>query len=380
MAFGFVAAITLAACGGGGGSSVEEFCDIAEQANDAGDDVDVALDSGDPGDIEDAMADALDEYQLAIDAAPEEIQEDVEILGDAQNELFDILEANDFDLVAAIDDPDFTDLIEDKDIEDASDNLDDYLLDECGIEPDEETDDTASADTVADTVADTAADETIVEETVVEETVVAETVVETTAVAQDLSLTAEVGGTTVGDESSPTGIYAALLTNDTGLAASNLSIDFTMLDEAGTVVGTGSAYVDLILPGQTRAVSGSVNLTAPAARIEASYSGDTGLPYGIEEGDLPAGAFGIEGTQLITDEYSTGILGLLTSSYPVGFDSVEVTVVFRDAAGSIIGGGYTYATIQANGQVGVEPSAYYPIPEVATFEVYAAYSVYELTD
>ena len=127
-------------------------------------------------------------------------------------------------------------------------------------------------------------------------------------------------------------------------------------------------------------MSGTASVSVPAGRSEAKYGGDVGLPYGASEADLPDGEFTFEGTQLKQDDYSVAALGLLRSSYQVNLDSVEVQVVFRDDAGSIIGGAFTYVDVLANGQVGIEPTQYYAIPGVASFDLYAAYSVYGLGD
>lgn len=371
-----IAGLLLAGCGGSsdeGGGNAEGFCELAEEADAAGDDVSDALDSGRPKTIERALADAVEAYGAAAEDAPDDIKADVDTMIDAQTELQSVLEKNDFDLEVAFEDPDLQALFEDESIQEASDSVDAYLEDECGIErEDSATDDTAAdaGGAVADTVpmtTDAATTDT-------------EAQTETTEAAGSIELQAEVGGTTVGTEDSPSAVYAALLTNTTDQPASNLDINLTMFDAAGTVVGTGTAYVDLILPGQTRAITGTTSITAPAARIEATYSGDVGMPFGTEETDLPTGEFTFEGTQLTGDDYSTGVLGLMKSSYPTDFQNVEVNVVFRGADGSILGGGSTYVGILANGQVGIEPSAYYQIPGVSTFELYGSYSIYELTD
>lgn len=370
--------LALTGCGGGGGASLDEFCDLAERAQESSDDLDPAFESGDPGDLEDALNDAVEDAEAALDAAPDDIKEAIETSVSGQKEFLRILEANDFDLVEAVEDPDFNDLLEDRDMERAGDDIEEYLEDECGIEPTSDTEpDTTEA--AGEEPVTTDAPVVVPVDTTPADTTPADTTPAEPA-SDTLELDAEVGGTTVGTEDSPSAVYAAVLTNPSSDAVSNLQVDFTIFGEGDTVVGTGSAYVDLILPGQTRAVSGTTSLTAPAVRIEANYSGDIGMPYGLEEGDLPSGEFTFEGFSLTADEYSTGVIGLMKSSYPVAFESVEVSVIFRDAAGAIIGGGSDYATILENGQVGVEPSAYYQIPNVVDFDVYAAYATYELGD
>lgn len=371
--------LALTGCGGGDeGASLDEFCDLAERAQEASDDVDSAFESGDPGDLEDGITDAIEEAEAAADAAPDDIKDAVDTVLKAQQDLAAILEDNDWDLTAAVEDSAFEDLLADNDIEDASDELEDYLDDECGIEPTDDTEpdttEAAGEDPVTtDVVVTVPADTTPVDTTPLETT-------PETVSSASLELDAEVGGTTVGTEDSPSAVYAAVLTNPSSDPVSNLQVDFTIFGDGDLVVGTGSAYVDLIMPGQSRAVSGTASLTAPALRIEANYSGDVGMPYGIEASDLPTGEFTFEGVSLNADDYSTGVIGLMKSSYPRAFESVEVQVIFRDAAGSIIGGGYDYATILENGQVGVEPAAYYQIPNVATFDMFATYPTYELSD
>lgn len=371
-------ALVLAGCGGGSEeASAEEFCDLAEDANDASDDVDAAFDSGDPGDIEDAINDAIAAAEAAVDAAPDDIKPVAETVLEAQQDLANVLEDYDWDIEAAATDEggELMELIEDDSIQEASDELDDYLDDECGIEQDDTSEDTGS-----DTTEEASGDLPVTTEVMVEETIPVDTTV-AEDVAATLQLDAEVGGTTVGTEDSPSAVYAAILTNSTDDPVSNLEISFTIFGADDLVVGTGSTYVDMILPGQTRAVTSTASLTAPAARIEANYSGDVQLPYGIDDiSELPVGEFTFEGVSLTGDDYSTGVIGLMKSSYPVAFENVEVVAIFRDAAGAIVGGGLDYVTVLENGQVGVEPSAYYQIPNVATFELFASYPSYELTD
>ena len=368
-AVGAAMMLMLASCGGGSSDSAssDEFCKLAKRADRSGEAIDAAMESEDAKEIEAALTDALDDAQAAAKAAPEEIKSVVATVNDSMEEFVKILADYDYDLMKAIEDEDLNSLMSDPDVEDANTELDEYLFDECGIEPDSTdagTDDTTAAGG----------------EVVVTDTSVAEALDTTIAPSSStVELSAEVGGTTVGTEDDPTVVYAAVITNTTEDPAYNLSINFTIYGATDLVVGTGSTTIDLILPGQSRAVSGTASVTEPAARIEANYSGDVGLPYGTSEADLPDGEFTFEGTQLKQDDYSVAALGL-RSSYQVNLDSVEVQVVFRDDAGSIIGGAFTYVDVLANGQVGIEPTQYYAIPGVASFDLYAAYSVYGLGD
>jgi len=368
--------LSLTACGGGDGNSTAKFCDLAKQADKTGKDLGDEFANADPKALKKALTNAIDDYTAASKLAPKEIKKDVTTMLDAQSELADILAADDYDLEKAGKDKDFLDLTADKDLDATSKRVDAYLEKTCGIKStsSDSTDDTTSVAT--DDTTSVATDDTTPLDTTPLDTTPVDTEATTSSAA--VQLDAEVGGTTVGTADDPSVVYAALLTNTTSDPASNLTITFTMFDANGTVVGTGSAYADLILPGEKRAVSGTTSVTAPAAKITATYSGDVGLPYGVNEADVPSGAFEFSGSQLTSDDYSTGALGLLTSSYAKAFDNVDIEVIFRDAAGSIVGGGSDYKPVLANGQVGVKPSAYYQIPGVATFELYASYNASEL--
>ena len=374
MTLSFAVVLTVAGCGGGGGSSAstDKFCDAAEDAKASGDDLNAALDEGDPKQIKKVMKAALADYEAAAKLAPKKIRDDIAVVREAQETMFTIFEDNDFDIEAAQEDKEFAKLVSDKKLERANDRLSEFLSDECGID----TSEGSSGDTVEDTSAPMTTEPDIPPTSDRErETTTTE---EATTQAAPVELAAEVGGQTVGDASSPVVVYAAVLKNTTSAPANDITVSFTMLDAAGTVVGTAREYIDLLLPGEARAVTGSTSVTAPAANIQATYSGDSGLPWGLEASSIPSGQFTLSNDQLTSDDWSTGVLGMLNSTYPVGFDNLKVDVVFRDAAGSIIGGGYDYVTIPANGQVGINPSTYYAIPGVASYEVYAGFDSYDL--
>jgi hypothetical protein len=122
--------------GGDGDSSNSEWCQLArgvESESDLLDDVDFT----DPEAIEDAFQQVIGSLEDAADSAPEEIEADVELTLDGFKELFDALQAVDFDFLE-ID----VSLAENPEVEAASDRIEEYNERECGIERDSDDTDT----------------------------------------------------------------------------------------------------------------------------------------------------------------------------------------------------------------------------------------------
>jgi outer membrane murein-binding lipoprotein Lpp len=112
------AALVLAGCGGSdGGGDTETFC---EQVR--------ALEAADQG-VDDDVAAAAADFEALIDDAPEELRDDLRIVVDAFTEL-DAIDENDpaaFEL--------FVELFERPEFVEATENLEQFGVDECGLDP-----------------------------------------------------------------------------------------------------------------------------------------------------------------------------------------------------------------------------------------------------
>jgi hypothetical protein len=135
----------LMACGGGDEVAAtakkgDAFCKLAEKADEASDDLTDLFDSGvpDSGDLEDALDDLQKASAAAELKAPKDIADTVKDVNKNLDDLVGLFEDKDFDLIAVASDPDFEDLQADS--EDASDELEEYLDDKCGIDPDSGSD------------------------------------------------------------------------------------------------------------------------------------------------------------------------------------------------------------------------------------------------
>jgi hypothetical protein len=141
----------LMACGGGDEVAAtakkgDAFCKLAEKADEAGDDLSDLFESGipDPGDLEEAVDDIVKASAAAEEKAPKDIADTVKEVNENLAAIAEMFEDNDYDLVAVASDPDFENLQSEG--EDAGNDLDEYLDEKCGIEPDDDSADDGSGD------------------------------------------------------------------------------------------------------------------------------------------------------------------------------------------------------------------------------------------
>ena len=151
----------LVACGDdddGGGDAADgdsEWCALAQRFEDQ-DDLLSDVDFTDPEAMQAAFDDATSLMDEAVDAAPDEIADDVEATSDAFAEYRELLEDADFDIMN-VDTAEFESI--GTDIEEATERVDAYNERVCGITS-EDTADTSDTSDTSGTVADDATDTT----------------------------------------------------------------------------------------------------------------------------------------------------------------------------------------------------------------------------
>ncbi|MBK9178078.1 MAG: hypothetical protein IPM45_00660 [Acidimicrobiales bacterium] len=126
----------LAACGDdddAGGGSVEEYCALAVQLDDIGQQAGTA---SDPAEFERLVNEQYDLAQQAAEVAPEEIQADVQTLTDALGQVVDIGDATDWDIAAMSEDSDFLAISQDEAVTEAGDRVTAYDEQNCGLPSD----------------------------------------------------------------------------------------------------------------------------------------------------------------------------------------------------------------------------------------------------
>jgi hypothetical protein len=141
--------------GDGGG----DWCDLAREL-DADESVLDDLDFTDPESLEDAFRQVVDTIENAADEAPDEIRDDVNLIADGFNDLVDELERVDFNFL----DVDSS-VLDNPELEAASDRIADYNERVCGIETDDldgvgDLEDVDDLDDTVDSIVDDVEDET----------------------------------------------------------------------------------------------------------------------------------------------------------------------------------------------------------------------------
>ena len=146
--------------------------------------------------------------------------------------------------------------------------------------------------------------------------------------------------------------YAFIVENpNMGLSIERSQYQVGAYDAEGVVVDTDSGYVELLLPGQTLGVVGTMYLDegVTVARVEPQLNeGDAVASEGIP-------TFTVDSVSYHAGEYSSAATGIVKSPYNADISSVKVFAVAYNATGDIVGGGFTYLSfILANGTTGVE--------------------------
>lgn len=154
--------------------------------------------------------------------------------------------------------------------------------------------------------------------------------------------------------------------------ATSIDVTVTLLDDAGSIVGSQSDSVAVILPGQRAAVVGSTyEDVGEIADIRVQARARS-----WEEQEGPYGAFDTSDVSVRQDRFrGWTVTGSVSSTFTDDFEDVYGTAVLRDSAGVIVGGGFTFIDfVPAGGDTSFEISVLDDLSGVATAEVYVSLS------
>lgn len=167
--------------------------------------------------------------------------------------------------------------------------------------------------------------------------------------------------------------YASVIfKNDSGDQGGSVSAQFTAYDKTGQVVGTGEDSVPAVRAGATHAIG--TNLDVPegskVARLQVVLS-----TSGFQTDPHPTSVFTGRGVRYASDGFGGGkAQGELVSSYTSSVTDVKAEAVCFNAAGAIVGGGFTFVDLVPGGQaVGVSVDVTTSV-KPARCAVYAAVS------
>lgn len=169
--------------------------------------------------------------------------------------------------------------------------------------------------------------------------------------------------------------YGFLVTNpNTGVAIERTQYQVAAYDAEGVVLETDSGYIDVVFPGQTVGIGGTMFLDegVTVAKIEAQVSeGDA------EASDLTT-TFEVSQVAHAKGDYFETARGVIGNPFTQDVSQLRVSAVAFDASGAVIGGGFSFLNfVQAGTTTGVEFSMnsagdvarveLYPIPSGLSF-------------
>jgi hypothetical protein len=125
--------------------------------------------------------------------------------------------------------------------------------------------------------------------------------------------------------------------NETNTVLSNSLVYVTFYDQNDNVTATASAYIDLLLPGDTLGISPWV--TTPPEGVESKGFDILMLPGVVDENyELDTNPFTVNSTSVISED-EPGVLVNFSNHYSKSVSEVDVFVLVYNAGGQIIGGG-----------------------------------------
>lgn len=165
--------------------------------------------------------------------------------------------------------------------------------------------------------------------------------------------------------------YVVIVDNpNTDYIFSMTSIDVEALDASGVILDTSPNYVTLL--------SGKHALTGTFFEVGSNEIAELNVrgPVASEAISSPAdetGSYTFEEVGAVSDSYSTTVSGIISGTFAEEQTLVSVTVVARDAAGTIIAADVTYVDrLPVDGKVRFEVTFFGTVlPSDATYEVSA---------
>jgi hypothetical protein len=152
-----------------------------------------------------------------------------------------------------------------------------------------------------------------------------------------------------GQEGRSVGLAFILENPNRGFAFERTQYQAVISSESGTVLGTSSGYIALILPGETLGVADRLWLDegVTASSMEVQLLGNT--PFTWE----PLPTFGVAESHYIVGTFSRAVTGVVSSPYDMTLTDIQVSAVVYDESGEIVGGGYTFLNfVPAHGSTG----------------------------
>jgi hypothetical protein len=176
--------------------------------------------------------------------------------------------------------------------------------------------------------------------------------------------------------------YAVLLSNPNDPSApapqiaTDISVNLTFTDAAGTVVGSQSDTVSYLLPGTTFADADSAQVKG-ATHMEAQA-----LVGSWTQNDAPiTGKLVTSQLHLTNDGFEEKTIGIVKSTFAKDYKELVASAVYYNAAGAIIGGDNTLLDfVPANGTASFSIDGFEAPKGIAKATAYVGFSSLSLLD
>jgi hypothetical protein len=148
--------------------------------------------------------------------------------------------------------------------------------------------------------------------------------------------------------------WAFIIENpNAGLAVVSSKYHVAAYDASGTVLETDSGYVTIVLPGERLGIASELFLNEGQVVERVDVQVKTGKFEPLEVTSL----FTTENVTYLPDRYFPKVTGVVISSATRDLEDLRVSAIAYDAAGNIVGGGFTYLDfVPAGGRAAVEVS------------------------
>lgn len=168
--------------------------------------------------------------------------------------------------------------------------------------------------------------------------------------------------------------YGFVIRNTSGATLDYSEYDIVAYDADGKALERDFGYIDLLLPGETRGIGGSIYVPegTVAAKVEVQViSGDPTTTDFTQP-------FSTSNPTYYGEEFFPIVTAIITSPYNRPVEDIDVNVVLYNAAGRIIGGGYTFVDFVLPGQPAAAEVYVAGAGDPARIDVYAAPSTFSL--
>lgn len=138
---------------------------------------------------------------------------------------------------------------------------------------------------------------------------------------------------------------------NTGQQVETSSYRITAYDVDGRVIGTDDGYMTLLAPGEKVGYGGDIYIPEGTTAASVDVQIMAGKPSDSEAGPMLSTA----NATYIADPYSSKVTGTVSNLSDTTLDTIRVSAIAYDAAGAIIGGGFTYVDfVPARGNAAAE--------------------------